>query len=355
MRAPMPATPRVTVLLPVFNGERYLRQAIASILGQTWRDLELLVIDDGSSDASATLAASYADARVRLHRHPSNQGLLATLNEGLDLARGEYVARMDADDVAHRDRLARQVRYLDAHPEVAVLGTGVRNFGESTRSWTSKCDPSAIRARLLFESALTHSSVMLRLDTLRRHGLHYDPAYPHAEDWALWVAITEHSAAASLPGRLQYYRTHAGQVSKTFLREQLRSIRRLQAYQLARLGVEASEEELDLHDQISSGVFTPSVPFLERTERWLCRVAAAGHRVLPAADAAALEEEVAFRWARVCRRSPRLAALRLFRASPLGRRATAATWARVALGIVARTIAPGRAAPTSTASGGGAA
>jgi glycosyltransferase involved in cell wall biosynthesis len=334
------SSPRVTVLLPVRDGAAYLREAVGSILAQTFHDFELLVIDDGSKDRSAEIVSSYTDPRIQLRRHERNVGLIATLNEGLDHARGDYVARIDADDIAHPRRLERQVRYLDAHPEVAVLGTGVRNFGEVTNSWTLKVDPPAVRARLMFECAIPHPSAMLRMETLRRDGLRYDPAYLHAEDWGLWVALAQRSRLANLPEKLLRYRTHAGQVTRTENAEQARSIRRIFTEQLARMGVEATEPDLDLHQQIASGVFTANPEFLDRADAWLRRLADAA-RALPDGDATALVDEAAFRWARVCRRSRKLGlfALRRFRASPLHVAAPASTRLQVALGAAAGALA----------------
>jgi glycosyltransferase involved in cell wall biosynthesis len=341
----MAAAPRVTVLLPVRDGEAYLREAIDSILGQTFRDLELLVIDDGSVDESPAIASSYPDPRVVLRRHDRNVGLIPTLNEGLDHARGEYVARIDADDVAHPRRLERQVRYLDAHPEVAALGTGVRNFGEVNSSWTLQVDPPAVKARLLFECAVPHPSVMLRMETLRRHGLRYDLRYLHAEDWGLWVALAQRARLANLPEKLLRYRAHARQVTKTESGSQARTIRRIFLEQLARVGVDATEPDLDLHQQIASGVFTANAEFLDRADLWLRRLADAA-RALPDGDATALVDEAAFRWARVCRRSRKLGlfALRRFRASPLHAAAPISTKIQVALGAVAGALAGGAVA-----------
>jgi glycosyltransferase involved in cell wall biosynthesis len=328
--------------MPVFDGEAYLREAMDSILAQTLPELELLVIDDGSRDSSAEIAASYRDPRVRVVRHAANQGLIRTLNEGLASVRTEYVARMDADDVAHPRRIAAQVRYMDAHPDVAALGTGVRNFGETRRSWTLERDHAAVRARLLFECALNHPSVMLRPELLRRHGLRYDSSYPHAEDWALWVALAERAAVANLPRCLVRYRTHPGQVTTVFNRAQADSIRKIFRAQLAGLGIDASERDLDLHALAASGVFAPSAALLDDVEAWLRRIAAAAPAWPPPFDRA-LAIEVSYRWARVCRRSRALGllALRRFHASPLHRDAPWRTKAQLALGALARALVDG--------------
>jgi glycosyltransferase involved in cell wall biosynthesis len=330
------APPKVTVLMPVYNCESWLGEALGSILRQTYRDFELLAIDDGSKDRSTELLFACRDPRVRVHRHESNRGIIETLNEGLELARGEYVARMDGDDIALPRRLARQVAYLDAHPGVAVLGGDVTNIGTDTHTWRVPRDPASMRARLFFSCPLAHAAVMLRADVLRRDGLRYDPRYPHAEDFALWVAVAERWDVANLPEKLVRVRMHPGSTSQRNREEQRRTVRRIRAQQLARIGIAASDAELELHDDIADGVSPATVEFLDRADAWLRRLRTSGRALGPEVENA-LARETAFRWARICRRSRRLgmAAFRRFRASPLHRDAPAITKAEVFLGAVA--------------------
>src|SRR5271170_5563678 len=119
-------TKLVTVLMPVHNGERYLAEAIESVLGQSAGDLELLIVDDGSTDRSAEICRDYRDPRIRLVQNPTHLGIVASLNRGLDLAAGAYVARMDSDDISLPERLEKQIRLLDENPEVGVCGAGIQ-------------------------------------------------------------------------------------------------------------------------------------------------------------------------------------------------------------------------------------
>ena len=209
---------RVSVVLPVRNGGAYLSLAIASILSQSWRDLELLVIDDGSHDGAVqALSARWAgEARLRITRNPG-RGLVAALNFGLRAARGELIARMDADDVALPDRLALQVQFLDAHPDIAVVGAQVAAIdaagaltGEATHFPT---DPAALAAALLARGCVVkHPSVVARKDALLGVG-GYRPAFALAEDYDLWLRLAERTRLANLPDVLLHYRGHSGQLS----------------------------------------------------------------------------------------------------------------------------------------------
>lgn len=212
--------PDVTVLMPVYNGEPFLSEAIDSILGQSLQDLELLVIDDGSTDRSGEIIESYAarDSRVRLLRNPCNQGLIRTLNQGITECRGRYIARMDADDRCHPQRLKRQRDYLDAHPEVAVLGTQYRLIDERNRvlpqSARLPVDPVAVRWRMFFGCAVAHGTIMIRPETYRLLGS-YDESFVASEDYELWLRGDGRIKIANLNMVLYDVRSHGTSVTRT--------------------------------------------------------------------------------------------------------------------------------------------
>lgn len=207
----MASAPRVSVLLPVWNSERWIAQAVESLLGQTFRDFELLALDDGSTDATPGILARYAerDARVRAVSLP-HRGLVATLNEGVAQARGELLARMDADDVSRPERLALQVAYLDRHPECVALGAEVLLVdpdGAPIRRGDVPVESAAIEAELLRGrgEALTHPVAMLRSEAVRAAGGYRDVA---AEDVDLYLRLAERGRLANLPETLLEYRQH---------------------------------------------------------------------------------------------------------------------------------------------------
>ena len=233
------ATPRVSVVLPVRDGGRFLRQAVDSMLGQRFADFELLVVDDGSTDETATIAAGYRDARIRVERI-AREGFAAALNRGLDLARGEYVVRMDCDDVSDPDRIGEQVRFMDAHPQVGAAGTFVRAlFPDGTREpWRFPTDPEELRVRLLFEPGIAHPTAILRRAWFERHGLRYEKHYARVEDWDLWRRAARHFPLSNLPRFLLEYRVHLGRMSRVHEEEQRREGWRIQDEELARLALQ---------------------------------------------------------------------------------------------------------------------
>jgi glycosyltransferase involved in cell wall biosynthesis len=199
--------------MSVFNDSEFLPAAVESVLKQTFADFEFLVVDDGSTDGSSQYLNSLRDPRVRLVRQETNQGLTRSLQRGLGLAEGRYVARIDADDVAFADRLERQVAFLEHRPEVVLLGGGwaqVNEAGDVVRVLRQPERDLEIRWSSLLVNPFVHSTVMVRHDVLREHGLNYDEVFQTAQDYDLWSRLLRLGQGANLPGPLIYYRLRSG-------------------------------------------------------------------------------------------------------------------------------------------------
>jgi len=215
--------PIVSVIMPVYNGEQYLVDAINSILHQTFTNFEFIIIDDGSVDNTWNILCEYAaqDNRIVHRRNAINLGVVKSLNIGLELARGHYVARQDADDISLPERLAIQVDYLQHHPTVGVLGTACRLLqpdGQTSIIQPSQTD-TEIRWRLLFDSAFIHPTVVFRRSLIREKQLFYTGPV-HAEDYELWTRILKYTRGANLEKPLLIYRIHENSVSKSYRQKQ---------------------------------------------------------------------------------------------------------------------------------------
>lgn len=241
------AEPIVTVLMPVYNAAPYLLAAVNSVLAGSFADFELLAIDDGSTDESLKILTGISDPRLRVIQNPRNQGVIATLNRGLDLARGKYIARMDADDISMPDRLCAQVAFMDANPEIGMSGTWLRTFGASESTERPPTSASEIHMQLIAFNPICHPSVILRRELFEAHGLRYSSDARHAEDLSLWMRASNYFRIANIPIIGLRYRVHANQVSKRFEGEQQQTLARLQRGQLLALVADATEEEIQLH------------------------------------------------------------------------------------------------------------
>ena len=200
--------------MSVHDGAPWVREAVTSVLTQTLADLELIVIDDGSTDSTPEVLASIRDPRLRVERR-ARQGLTLALTRALELARAPLLARLDADDVAVPERLARQARFLEAHPDVGLLGTGAREVDLSGREVAvvqPPVDDAALRRALIRANPFVHSSVVVRRAALDRAG-GYDPSFPVAQDYDLWMRLASVTRLANLPEPLVIRRLAPGRVS----------------------------------------------------------------------------------------------------------------------------------------------
>jgi glycosyltransferase involved in cell wall biosynthesis len=215
-------TPTISVVMSVYNGAPFLGKAIESILSQSFSDFEFIIINDGSTDDTASILESYAgiDTRIRIFSH-KNKGLTESLNLGCALARGMFVARMDADDIAIKDRLLLQVQFMEAHPNVGLLGGAfdlIDANGKILCTETLPVEDREIRRALVDSTAFLHPSVLMRKQVLDEVGGYREVTY--AEDYDLWLRMSEHTLVANLPKVILQYRIHPDQISVSKCREQ---------------------------------------------------------------------------------------------------------------------------------------
>ncbi len=242
--------PRVSVVMPVYRGAKHIREAIESVLAQTFADWDFWVINEyGSNDGSAEIVAEYAgqDNRFHLVQNEKKLGLAESLNLGFRLSGGEYIARLDADDLAHPERFAKQAALLDSRPEVGICGSWQHHFGKDT-DWVHKPQAAAedCRARLLFNCDLCHSTLMLRRSTVFRHNLFYNSSF-YAEDYELWRRAMLVTDIVNIPEILGEYRV--GEDNITAAKKEFLDVEhgRLVAENLQRaFGIELTQEEQPL-------------------------------------------------------------------------------------------------------------
>ena len=300
--------PKVTVLMPVYNAAKFLRDAVGSILKQSFSDFEFLIIDDGSTDGSQSIISSYKDSRIKFVQNEKNFGVAKTLNRGLDLSRGEYIARMDADDISKRHRLRKQIRFMEENPEVGVSGTWIRLFGDQPRV-IERCPvgASVVKSYLLFDNPMSHSSVIMRRAAMEQFHLRYDPFFKRTEDFDLWSRASEFFAMDNLPEVLIRFRVHGASVTSTTQDVMTQQTEKILARLLKRVGVEPTSEELKFHHIVGHGRRLYSRDDIERTEKWLSMICDR-NREVGIHDAESLDKAIGMIWFRLCRNSTPLGA-----------------------------------------------
>ncbi len=211
--------PLVSIALPVYNGAEFLKEAIESILAQTFTDFELIIVDDCSIDKSRDIVRSFTDPRIIFLQNDINRRTSYCLNRSLDIARGKYWARMDQDDISLPDRIEAQVAFMDAHPDVGICGTQFRSFGKNVISAESDYPQQYHQIQLmqLYVAPFAHPTVIIRKEVLEKNNLRYAENII-AEDYNLWAKLLLVTNAANLPQILLHYRRHPNSITKTFFK-----------------------------------------------------------------------------------------------------------------------------------------
>lgn len=206
--------PMVSVLMPVYKTAPYLREAMDSVLSQTFTDFELIVLNDCSPDNAEEILDTYDDVRIVRNKGVKNVGLSNVLNVGIEMARGKYIARMDSDDISLPNRLQIQVDYLEAHTDVDLASVGMRLFGAKEGTWIREINPEKVKIEALFHSPVLHASSVWRKDSFEKQGLRFRQETVPAEDYDLWTrAMLKGLKLVNLPEVLYEYRIHEAQAT----------------------------------------------------------------------------------------------------------------------------------------------
>lgn len=313
--------PKVTVLMPVHNGGAYLPEAVNSILAQTFSDFEFLIVDDASTDQTVAYLQGIRDPRIRLLKSEQRLQIARALNLGLDHARGEWIARMDADDISLPDRLSRQLDFMLEHPEVGLCGGRITYFGVySGRFHGMPLSYEDVRSAALFDNPFTHPAVMMRKDLFERYGLRYDPEFCPADDYELFVRAMNHFPAMNMDRVVLRYRIHRRSLTSMEWTDMDAHACRIAACELRALGLDVDHETVRFHRNIGriGNSEIREIKDLRRAEQWLQRILEANDRT-KYYPPEALRRAVGDIWYRVCyhAKTRGFATLRHYRHSPL--------------------------------------
>ncbi len=241
--------PLISVLIPCYNVERYLEEALISVLNQTEQNFEVLCLNDGSTDATGAILTKFAarDARFRVLECAHNRGIIAARNTLLSEARGKYLAWFDADDVAHPERLEKQQDFLNRHLEYAAVTCEYIEFSENEEIYRSRSPSDVSKDTLLFYNYVLNPGAMVRAQTVSEASISFDTTLAGASDYQFWVDVSREGKIGVIHEPLMRYRRHQQQESTAQIRRQLKGCQQVVARQLAAMGIDVPDDTLMAH------------------------------------------------------------------------------------------------------------
>ncbi len=247
--------PQTTVLIPTYNCAKYIVPAIKSVLAQKYTDYELLIIDDGSTDNTEEIVSKISDSRIVYLKNSCNRGIVYTLNKGIEMAKGEFIARMDADDIVLGNRLEMQIDFLNKNPDHGIVGGWYQVTNENGKivdAVEGVTNYSSAQLGLLFRNQFAHSVVTMRTDLAKQ--LKYDPEFEYCEDYDLWVRFAEVSKVTNLPAYYLSYRWYSENSCNRKQKELKGAMLNLLSRELDKIKVEHTAVELMLHAAVCFGI-----------------------------------------------------------------------------------------------------
>lgn len=263
----------LTVVMPVFNGEMYLREAIESVLNQTFDNFEFLIIDDGSSDESVNIISTYNDPRITLIKNEVNQGVAYIRNLGLEKAKGKYLVWMDCDDLIDPFKFQKQLLFLENNSEIGICGTWLERFNDGKRKLsTTFTNPELIKAALFFKPAVLNATTMLRMSMVKKENLFFDTRLKVAEDYDFFLRSSFYIKIYNMPEKLYYYRASESSIMKKFENKEDKMIEFYSIiYEKAfsMLNIRPTIEKFTLHRKIGSTQLFDNILELQNAFNWL--------------------------------------------------------------------------------------
>lgn len=261
--------PLVSVVMSVYNGEKYLGEAIKSVLNQSYSNFEFIIVNDGSADKSLSIIQSYTDKRIVLIENKENKGLIYSLNKGLEIAKGEYIARMDADDICLPERFKWQVKEFQENPNAMIVGSDyyLLKGGKNTYIKNSN-DSDFQKAILLFTPCFCHPTVMIK-NVFKERNIYYDRDFLHAEDYKLWTDLYVFGEYLNVSRPLLKYRHHSSQISNQKNESQLAISKQIRKNYLNKLNFKLSEKQFEVLNVIGNNTFIKGFDQLKEIESCL--------------------------------------------------------------------------------------
>jgi len=297
----MPSEPLVSVIMSVHNCDLYIEEALDSILKQTYQNLEIIIFDDGSTDKTGTVIAKMvaADSRI-IYQYREQQGIANCLNEALSLAKGEFIARMDGDDISLPERIEEQMTFLRNNSQVDVVGCWLKLFGDRDEVWHYRAYDNFIKNTiLLFSNGVGHNAILVRANVYK--SFRYDPEYTDVEDTELWTRMITCQPSvrfANVSKVLVFYRIHGSQSSILRNVRQRALYKRIVRNYLNAIGVEVTEQDMKVHELMVDQPTDLSDEQLHQIANWLNFISVNKHRVLPDEYGVLAE-----RWHHLCRKN----------------------------------------------------
>lgn len=295
--------PLLTVLMPVYNCRKYIKESVSSILSQTFSDLELLIIDDGSRDNTVDMIRHINDPRIRIFQNKSNIGVAKSLNLGMEMAKGRFIARMDADDISLPNRLEDQVRFMTADPGIGISGGWIRYFGNGLPHTLRVPEKhEEIAAYMLFENPICHMTVIMRKTVVEENSLRYNEKFTRSEDYELWTRAIRTVKMSNLQKTLVRVRRNEQSATLGHWEEMTGQTEIILDRMLKKLGLNPLKKDVAFHHRVGRGYRLNTLKKIMGAEKWLKRLRGQ-NSVTKTFDSTVFEKETSRVWFRSCSNS----------------------------------------------------